>query len=155
MSPVAALTSGLGVRFLLLLRFTAWLAPAALTSSWPSSVVRVRRETAPLTWLGVQSGCSSRRSAAMPEIIGAAIEVPPMRMYCLWTMQVGHSDAKSLPAASGATMWAPGARMSGLANPSWVTPWLDQVGTKSSLVDFVPPSSTAPTVITYGSLAGA
>src|SRR5215212_8410450 len=52
-------------------------------------------------------------------------------------------------------MWAPGATRSGLTYPSCVTPRLDHGARLSSVVSLVPWSSTAPTVITYGSLAGA
>src|SRR6516164_4343855 len=45
--------------------------------------------------------------------------------------------------------------MSGFWTPSWVVPRLDQLATVSSLGSGVPFSSAAPTVITYGSFAGA
>ena len=51
-------------------------------------------------------------------------------------------------------MCAPGAAMSGLANPSWVVPTLDHAAKVSSPRAVVPWSSTAPTEITYGSLPG-
>ena len=85
-----------------------------------------------MTWFGVRFGyfCSSR--AAAPETIGAAIEVPPARIIWPLTTQVGHSVANTLPGASVDTMRAPGAWISGLAKPSWVTPRLDQVARLSS-----------------------
>src|SRR5215213_9239237 len=70
-------------------------------------------------------------------------------------MQLEQSDVNSLPAESVETMWAPGATTSGLAKPSCVRPRLDQLASASSPICFVPLSSTAPTVITYGSLPGA
>src|SRR5437588_12548576 len=87
--------------------------------------------------------------------MGAAIEVPPVRMYCPPTTQLGHMLANALFGANTETMWAPGAYRSGFWTPSWVVPWLDQVAATSSPGSAVPFSSAAPTVITYGSLAGA
>src|SRR5437660_874525 len=52
-------------------------------------------------------------------------------------------------------MWAPGAYTSGFWTPSWVVPWLDHGAIVSSCGFDEPFSSTPPTVITYGSLAGA
>ena len=70
-------------------------------------------------------------------------------------MQVGHSVAKALPVASGATMRAPGASTSGLAKPSWVVA-STRVGRELVVeVSLLPCSSSAPTVITYGSFPGA
>src|SRR5947209_20617091 len=76
-------------------------------------------------------------------------------MYCPPTTQLGHMLAKALFGASTETMCAPGAYTSGFWMPSWVVPWLDQLAGESSLGSAVPFSSAAPTVITYGSLAGA
>ena len=45
-------------------------------------------------------------------------------------------------------MWAPGASTSGFAKPSCVVPRLDQLASASSIVFFVPWSSTPPTEIT-------
>jgi hypothetical protein len=100
-----------------------------------------------LTWFGVRFGyfCSSR--AAAPETIGAAIEVPPARIIWPSTMQVGQSVANALPGASVETMRAPGAWISGLENPSWVTPRLDQVARLSSPSAWLIWSSSAPTEI--------
>ena len=70
-------------------------------------------------------------------------------------MQLGHSDLNALFGASSDVMCAPGAVTSGLSNPSWVRPRLDQSASLSSCWSSVPMSSTPPTEITYGSLAGA
>src|SRR5579884_195709 len=104
--------------------------------------------SAPLTWFGVQSGCAWSKSAASPEIIGVAIEVPLVRMYSLSIRQVGHVLANVLPGASTETMCAPGAYTSGFWKPSWVVPWLDHEAIVSSSGLAEPFSSTAPTVIT-------
>ena len=79
------------------------------------SILRTAEVTTPLTWFGVYSGCIWSRSATAPETIGAAIEVPPARMYCPPTTQLGHIDANALPGARVETMCAPGATMSGFA----------------------------------------
>ena len=68
----------------------------------------------------------------MPEIIGAAIEVPPARIIWPSTTQVGHIEAKALFGASVETMPEPGAWISGLAKPSAVMPRLDHAGRLSS-----------------------
>ena len=70
-------------------------------------------------------------------------------------MQVGQASANALLPARVDTMWAPGAAMSGFANPSWVVPSVDQSAGASSQRSNVPPSSTAPTEIANGSLPGA
>ncbi len=67
----------------------------------------------------------------------------------------GRASANALPAASGATMWAPGATTSGLSRPSWVTPRLEKDASVSSAGSAVSASSVAPTEITNGSLPGA
>src|SRR3954451_21845736 len=159
MSPGTGLTSGFGGRPTLLTRADTD-APAALSAALslfvlPSAVPDSLLTIAPLTWLGFEPGCCSIRSAAMLATSGELIEVPPMRKYPSSTMQLGHSESKSLFGAFTETMWAPGATTSGLAKPSCVTPRLDHGVSESSDVTFVPWSSTAPTVMTYGSLAGA
>src|SRR5215208_5051493 len=70
-------------------------------------------------------------------------------------MQVGHMLAYALFGARAETIRAPGAWISGLAKPFTVVPRLDQTGRLSSPSAWLPWSSTAPTVITYGSLPGA
>src|SRR5918999_5363591 len=55
----------------------------------------------------------------------------------------------------GAIMYRPGAETSGFAKPSIVLPRADQAGTVSSLGSEVPFWSSAPTVMTNGSLPGA
>src|SRR5688572_28789625 len=70
-------------------------------------------------------------------------------------MQVGQSDENVLPGASVETMRAPGAWMSSLENPSWVTPRLDHVARLSSPSAWLVWSSSAPTEMAYGSLPGA
>src|SRR3954470_17315214 len=62
--------------------------------------------TAALTWLGVRLCRAWSMSATAPATIGAAIDVPPARMYCPSTMQLGHSDANSLLGERFETMWA-------------------------------------------------
>ena len=57
--------------------------------------------------------------------------------------------------ASGATSLLPGASTSGFVKPSCVTPRLDHDATTSSSSIDVPLSSSAPAVITNGSLPGA
>src|SRR3954449_10689960 len=111
--------------------------------------------SAPLTWLGVHSGCASMRSAATPDTIAADIDVPPTLKYWPSTTQLGHSVPNVLFGEYGATMCAPGATTSGFSMPSCVTPWLDQAVIRSSEVFLVPWSSTEPTLIAYGSLPGA
>ena len=119
--------------------------------------MRAESISTPLTWFGRQvrvALCSS--SAAAPETIGAAIEVPPARMYWPLTTQVGHSDANALPGARLETMRAPGAWISGLAKPSCVTPRLDQARERVVAVGLACLRRRAPpTEITYGSLPGA
>src|SRR5579884_1172522 len=76
-------------------------------------------------------------------------------MYSPPMLHFRHMLEKKLFGASTETMWAPGAYTSGFWKPSWVVPWLDH-GAIVSLSGLDEPfSSTAPTVITYGSLAGA
>src|SRR4029079_6033749 len=111
MSPVEALTSVFGVR--------PWLATgtlpaatdliAAYTSSAGKRLLTRREElsSTPLTWLGVRFGYFCSSSAAAPETIGAAIDVPPARIIWPETMQVGHSVANALAGARVETMRAP------------------------------------------------
>ena len=108
-----------------------------------------------LTWSGVQSGWRSSIRAATPETTGAAIEVPPARMYWPSTTHVGQRLVKALSGASVETMWAPGAPMSGFSKPSCVAPTLDHSVGASSPRHAVPLSSIAPTVSANGSLPGA
>src|SRR5436309_13990243 len=70
-------------------------------------------------------------------------------------MQLGHSVVNVELGASVETMWAPGALTSGLAKPSCVSPRLDHDAKASSLLPWVPLSSTAPPEMTNGSLPGA
>ena len=115
--PVLALTRLFG--------FRPWLASVGVCHSRASTEVSLTLEelsilrpdaiTAPFTWFGVYSGCSWSRSATAPETTGADIDVPPARMYCPPTTQLGHRDANWLFGARFETMCAPGARMSGLA----------------------------------------
>src|SRR5919202_1940056 len=130
-------------------------AAAALTSWIPPASVRAVSMSVDLASSGVQSGWASNISAAAPDTTGAAIDVPPRRMYSPWTTQAGHRSANALPGASVDTMCAPGATTSGFANPSWVTPRLDQSVSASSQGQAVPWSSTAPTESANGSFAGA
>src|SRR2546430_15407681 len=149
MLPVEALTRLFGVN--------PWLAAVGLAHSNASTetslaseallILRPEAITAPLTWSGVYSGCSWSRSATAPETTGAAIDVPPARMYCPLTMQVGHINANALLGASSETMCAPGASTSGFAKPSCVVPRLDQSASVSSREFLVPWSSTPPTEI--------
>src|SRR3954463_13150910 len=154
MSPAGALTNELGVSPALAV-FEAFSAAWASSSLLPSLLARALAMIAPLTWSGVHVGCTSSRSAAAPATIGAESDVPPAGMYSPLRTHVGQRLAKALPGASGPTMCAPGAAISGLAKPSWVTPRLDQLASRSSRVSLEPWSSTAPTVIAYGSLPGA
>src|SRR4051794_28324970 len=109
MSPVAALTSVFGVR--------PWLARGpgdvlsrapVLTSGIPPLMARPVLAREYFTWSGVMSGRRWSSSATAPETTGAAIDVPPARMYAPPTMHVGHRVLKALPAASVETMCAPG-----------------------------------------------
>ena len=69
-----------------------------------------------LTWSGLRSGRACRSRAAAPATTGAAIEVPPMReVLAARRCRSGTAPRTRTPAASGATMCAPGARTSGLA----------------------------------------
>ena len=52
-------------------------------------------------------------------------------------------------------MYRPGAQISGFQKPSGVRPYADHGARAASLGFYVPPMSTAPTVITNGSLPGA
>ena len=61
----------------------------------------------PLTWFGVSCGNHWSSSATVPEIIGAAIEVPPARIIWPSTMQLGHIAANRLFGASVETMPEP------------------------------------------------
>src|SRR6185503_3497972 len=69
-------------------------------------------------------------------------------------MQAGQRCAKSLFGASVETSPTPGASTSGLRTPSCVRPRLDQGARMSSRRMKVLRSSSAPTVMTHGSLAG-
>src|SRR5215208_6611534 len=153
----AGSSSVLGARPSLTVTFArrSYRAMSAATS--PPSPLTGRRLliSACLTMSGVHSGWAESRPAAMRATTGLAIEVPPIRKYRPSTRHAAHSLANSLSGASGATMCAPGASTSGLSKPSCVTPRLDHDATASSLVNFVPRSSTAPTEITNGSLPGA
>src|SRR4051794_34836316 len=104
---------------------------------------------------GVHDGYAWTRLAISPETTPAAIDVPPTRKYFPSTTQVGQRVAYSEPGASVDTRRAPGATTSGFSTPSWVLPRLDQAASSSSPMAFVPASSTAPTVMTCGSFAGA
>src|SRR6476469_4437940 len=95
------------------------------------------------------------RRAASPETTAAAIEVPPILKYWPSVRHVSHIFEKADPRGIVEARCAPGATTSGLRKPSCVRPWLDHEVRKSSVIAGVPPSSTAPTVITKGSLAGA
>src|SRR5579862_7188126 len=59
------------------------------------------------------------------------------------------------PIGTGITMYRPGAEMSGFEKPSAVKPYADHQGTVSSDGSAVWFWSSAPTVITNGSLPGA
>ena len=62
---------------------------------------------------------------------------------------------KSASAGTGATIIRPGADSSGFVKPSAVRPYADHGARKSSDGSSVPFWSTAPTVMTNGSLPGA
>src|SRR3954464_14988377 len=113
MSPVAGLINVFGVRPWLAARLGAWLmalsAWAAGVSSTASGRARPEVMSRPLTWLGVRFGLSSSSSATVPETTGAAIEVPPARMYWPSTIQVGHMAVKALAGARFETIAEPGA----------------------------------------------
>jgi hypothetical protein len=97
-------------------RFDALKADSASSSSPPAGSSRRLFTSAPLTWSGVQEGCSSSSVATTPATTGADIDVPPARMY--WPSpdtQSGHIDAKSLSGARLETIRAPGAYSSGFA----------------------------------------
>src|SRR3954451_23524158 len=128
---------------------------AALTSRVAPDSVRALPMSVDFASSGVQPGWASNMSAAIPDTTGAAMDVPPRRMYSPSMMQVGHRPANALSGARVDTMCAPGATTSGLTNPSWVTPRLDQSVSASSHGQPVPWSSTAPTESANGSLAGA
>src|SRR5919108_1926423 len=70
-------------------------------------------------------------------------------------MRSGTVFAIVLSIGAGAVMYRPGAERSGLVKPSIVFPYADQLGSVSSLGSDVPFWSSAPTVITNGSLPGA
>src|SRR4051812_41914335 len=117
MSPVPASTRVLAGT----LRFAGAIGPGAtalstarLTPVTPA-IGRPSLAKIPLTWSGVHSGWAWSITATAPETIGAAIEVPPARMYAPPMTHAGHSVEKALPVASGATIRAPGARTSGFA----------------------------------------
>ena len=77
-----------------------------------------------LTWSGVRLGSDSRRRATAPATMGADMEVPDMRNRALST----RLDGCSLPMVSllfpgsSATMFRPGATISGFTVPASVTP---------------------------------
>src|SRR5215210_7140044 len=110
MAPVLASTSSLGVRPWLAGAVApaaaAFRAPVADTAGRPPGSDRTLRVRTPLTWSGVRLGWRSSSSAATLETIGAAIEVPPARMYWPETTQVGHSAVKALAGARLETMRA-------------------------------------------------
>src|ERR687897_589650 len=135
-----------------LLAFSAFAVLTTPPAPGTSSSVET---SAPLTWAGVQSGWSSRSRAAAPDTTAVAMDVPPARKYLPSTTQPGQRCWKSLPWASVDTRPTPGARTSGLRTPSWVSPRLDHGASESSPRIHVPLSSSAPTVTTHGSLAGA
>src|SRR3954447_17118002 len=83
------------------------------TSLMPSDSERLERWMSALILFGVSVGSSWKPIAAAPATIGAAIEVPPARMYCPSTMQVGHSAVNALVGARLETMREPGAYTSG------------------------------------------
>src|SRR5215217_2117796 len=112
MSPVLGSISVFGVRPWLagvvglasLVLLTASVLTPALASVFAPDL------SAALTWLGVHVGWPSSATATAPATIGAAIEVPPARMY--WPLpkrQVGHSVVKTLLGARLETMREPGA----------------------------------------------
>jgi hypothetical protein len=118
MLPVLESISVLGVSpaFGLLVGMLPYARLLAETSSrlddW---TLRPLAITAAFTWSGVRPGRSWSMSATAPATMGAAIDVPPARMYWPSTMQLGHIDANALFGARFETMWAPGASTSGFA----------------------------------------
>ena len=56
---------------------------------------------APFTWSGVHSGCRASSSAAAPETIGAANEVPDIHMYPGATTRSGSAVGSVEPAGTG------------------------------------------------------
>lgn len=96
------------------------------------------------TTSGVHAGWAWSSAATTPDTIGAAIDVPPARMYCpLPVMQAGQIAVNALPGARFETIFEPGAQMSGLATPCSVFPAELQVVGSSSLLALMPLSSTA------------
>src|SRR3954447_16753121 len=79
------------------------------TSLMPSDSERLERWISALILFGVSVGSSWKPIAAAPATIGAAIEVPPARMYWPSTTQFGHIELKSLFGARFETMPEPGA----------------------------------------------
>ena len=107
------------------------------------------------TWPGVHPGCSPSTASAAPETIGADSDVPDIHMYPGETMRAGAAAGSVAASGTGATIQRPGAEMSGFRKPSPVWPYADQGAATSSAVPSVPFVSSAPTVMTNGSLPGA
>src|SRR5690348_6547189 len=78
-------------------------------SLMPSDSVRPERRSSALILFGVSVGSSWKPIAAAPATIGAAIEVPPARMYWPSTTQVGQRAVKALVGARLETIREPGA----------------------------------------------
>src|SRR3954454_20827329 len=79
------------------------------TSLMPSDSDRLERWISALILFGVSVGASWNPIAAAPATMGAAIDVPPARMYWPSTTQVGHRAVNALVGARFETMREPGA----------------------------------------------
>ena len=110
--------------------------------------------SAALASSGVRLGCASNISAAMPDTIAVAWDVPVPLKPLSPTRASGRIASSVLPGARLDTMLTPGATRSGLGTPSPVGPQLENGATRSSELSTVPRRSAAPTVRTKGSSAG-
>src|SRR3954451_2262919 len=112
MSPVEGSMSVFGVRFWLAgvvgLASLVLLTSSVLTPALGS--VLAPSFSAALTWSGVHDGWLCSTSATAPATMGAAIDVPPARMYCPPPKtHVGQSVVNTLLGARLETMREPGA----------------------------------------------
>src|SRR5450755_1706306 len=123
--------------------------------SWPTFPIHVVwTARVAFTWSGVIPGRCPMISAAAPEVIAAASDVPLPRISeeLMLPGPLPYWLSIAEPGTRSPTTWVPTVAKSGLRVPS---PWSEKLAATSSPLEVLEPPSRAATAMTYGSFAGA